>query len=133
VAAQPTAAESIVDRVRAALGSADLDAIGELLDPDVRWGAPGDPAPSCQNRRQVLAWYRSGREAGVRAQVIETAVVGDRILVGLMVSGRPATEVSGPEANRWQVLRVGDNRIVEIVGFDSRDEAAAHAGGELAP
>jgi hypothetical protein len=133
VAAQPTAAEAIVGRVREALGSADLDALGQLLDPKVRWGAPGAPAPSCRNRRQVLAWYQRGREAGVRAQVIETEVAGDRILVGLMVSGRPVTEGSGPEANRWQVLRVGDQGIVEINGFDSRAEAAAHAGGGLAP
>jgi SnoaL-like domain len=100
VAAQPTAAEAILGRVRT-LDSADLDAIGELLDPDVRWGASGDPAPSCQNRRQVLAWYQRGREAGVRAQVTEAAVAGNQILVGLMVSGRPATEGAGTETNRW--------------------------------
>lgn len=122
-------AEGIVERVRVALESADLDAIGELLDPDVRWGAPDDPEPSCQNREQVLAWYRRGRQAGVRAQVTETAVHGDKILVGLRVTGRPEADDAGVEPNRWQVLTVGHRGIFEICGFDERGDAAERAGG----
>jgi hypothetical protein len=88
----------------------------------VRWGAPDDPVPSCQNREQVLVWYRRGRDAGAQAQVTETTVHGDKILVGLKVTGRPGNEA---EAIRWQVLTVGGRGIVDIRGFDDRDVAVA--------
>ncbi|MCU1494950.1 MAG: nuclear transport factor 2 family protein [Acidimicrobiaceae bacterium] len=118
-------AEAMLPLLRFAFESADLSAIGELLDPNVRWGAPDDPAQSCQTRGEVLAWYQRGRDAGVRAQVVETDVRGDKILVGLRVTGRGARPEDRAGANRWQVLTVGGNAIVEIVGFDDRDEAVA--------
>ena len=124
--------ERLAGQVRVALEAADLDAYAELLDPGVRWGPPGDPAPPCQNRAQVLAWYRRGREAGTRARVTETLVSGDHILVGLTVTGRLAADTGG-EADRWQVLTVRDGRVTAIAGFDDRDEAAAWAGLAPAP
>jgi len=128
MASQPTAGE-LAEQVRAALDSADLAAIGELLHPDVRWGAPGDPEPSCRNRAQVLAWYRRGRDAGVRARVAEVVAHGDKILVGLTVAGRAgADEKAGAESDRWEVLTVGEGQIVDIRGFDDRGEAADYAG-----
>ena len=51
---------------------------------------------------------------------------GDRILVGLKVTGSQAAAAG--EKDRWQVLTVRSDRITEITGFDDRDEAAAHAG-----
>lgn len=139
---QEMTAEGIVPGVKAALESADLGAIGALLDPNVRWGSPDDPAQSCQNRAQVLSWYQRGRDTGLRAVVTETTVHGDKILVGLQVTGRP--EAAGPvpagpvparpvasdpvaQASRWQVLTVGGQRVVEICGFDDREEAMANA------
>jgi ketosteroid isomerase-like protein len=149
---QLSATERIARQIRVALEAADLSAFSDLLDPRVRWGAPDDPSPSCQSRAQVLAWYQRGRDAGVRATVCETVAAGDRILVGLRVTGRqevaepasrqvaepasrqvaePASrQVAEPagQANRWQVLTVRDGRIVDIVGFDGRGDAAARAG-----
>jgi ketosteroid isomerase-like protein len=118
----------IAERVRNALESADLAAIGDLLDPNVRWGAPDDTAPSCTNRDEVLAWYKRGRDAGVRAQVTELVVHGDdKILVGLRVSGRLPSGESTGEEDRWQVLTIRAGRVVDIRGFDDRDQAAARA------
>jgi ketosteroid isomerase-like protein len=125
---QLEATERIARQVSAALAAADLAAFSELLDPDVRWGPPGDPAPPCQSRDQVLAWYRRGREAGVRARVSETVVRGDQILIGLKVAGNRAADARSGEAERWQVLTVRGGRVVDIVGFDERGEAAARAG-----
>jgi ketosteroid isomerase-like protein len=121
--------EWLAGQVRQALETADLEAYADLLDPGVRWGPPGDPAPACQSRRQVLEWYQRGRDAGTRARVTETRVSGDKILVGLAVTG---TGTSG-ETGRWQVLTVRGGRITDIVAFDERDEAAAWAGLAPAP
>ena len=121
-------AERLAGLVGQALAAADLDSFADLLHPHVRWGAPGDPCPPCQNRAQVLAWYRSGREAGMRARVTETVAVGDWIRVGLRVSRSEADSGVTDEADRWQVLTIRDGMVADIRGFDSRDEAAAAAG-----
>ena len=121
--------ERMAEQVKSALQAADLSAFSELLDPNVRWGAPGDPSPACMDRAQVLSWYQRGLDAGVRARVSEIAVLDDRtILVGLTVRN-PASRESGAEVERWQVLTVGGGRVVDIVGFDERSDAVARAGG----
>jgi RimJ/RimL family protein N-acetyltransferase/ketosteroid isomerase-like protein len=120
-------------RARAALEAGDLTAMAELLDPQARWGAPGDPAPPCQSKADVLAWYQRGRDAGVRAAVVETLVGEDRIVIGMRVTGTADGEQSAAEADRWQVLTVRDGLVTEIVGFSDRDEAVAWAGLQSTP
>ncbi len=73
--------EQIAGQVQAALETADLAGYRELLDPNVTWGAPDDMKSGCQNRDQVLTWYRRGWAKGVRANVTETIVHSDKILV----------------------------------------------------
>ncbi|HSO96287.1 MAG TPA: nuclear transport factor 2 family protein [Acidimicrobiia bacterium] len=119
---------TIADRVRGALESTDLTAFSDLLDPAVRWGAPDDPTPSCQDRRQVLDWYARGREAGVRARVTEVVAHGDKILVGLTVTGRLGAESNEGAVARWQVLTVAEGLIVDIRAFDDRRDATARVG-----
>jgi len=96
VTGQRDATQRLAGRVRQALEAADLTAYADLLDPAVRWGPPGDPSPLCRSRDQVLAWYRRGRDAGTRARVTETLVSGDRILVGLKVTGSQAAAAGEP-------------------------------------
>jgi ketosteroid isomerase-like protein len=125
--------DQLAGRFARALESGDVSDYEDLLAPDARWGAPGDPAPPCQSRRQVLAWYQNARAAGVRARVTETLVTGDRIVLSLKVTGRDDGE-SGPgaepgvEEDRWQVLTVKDGQIAEITGFDTKAEAVTYAG-----
>ncbi|HTD51067.1 MAG TPA: nuclear transport factor 2 family protein [Acidimicrobiia bacterium] len=110
--------------MRVALESADVSQFGELLDPNVRWGAPDDPRPSCQSRDEVLAWYGRGRAAGRRARVIDVRAHGNKILVQLTVS-TPSQDGAAIESDRWQVLTCARGRIVDIRGFDTSDEAVA--------
>jgi ketosteroid isomerase-like protein len=117
----------VARQVRAALDAADLSAFGDLLDADVQWGPPDAPVPACRHREEVLAWYRRGKDAGVRARVSEVSVHDDQVLVGLQVTGRQAPGESGGDEERWQVLTVRDGRVVRITGFGERSEAAAHA------
>jgi ketosteroid isomerase-like protein len=125
MAETPEVMEGLARQVRVALDGGDLSRFSELLDPEVTWGAPAAPRPSCQNRNQVLRWYQKGQEAGVRAEVSEVSVHGDRILVTMTVGGSGAAEDRGGAALRWQVLRVRQGRVAEIVGFDHHDEARA--------
>lgn len=117
-------ATDIAAQVRTALDAADLDAFGDLLDPGVTWGAPGDPSPSCQNRQQVLDWYRRGRADGRRAQVVDVRAHHDKVLIAMTVS----TGDDQPAAGRWQVLTVAGGRVTDIRGYDDEDEAKAAAG-----
>jgi len=120
--------EGLARQVRVALEAADLSAFSDLLDPDVTWGAPDARRPACQNRDQVLRWYRRGKESGTEARVSEVAVFGDRILVEMTVRNTQAADERGGVALRWQVLTVRDGRVVDIVGFDDRTEAVARVG-----
>ena len=124
---QPTM-EEMAQRIRIALQSADLATLGDLLDPNVRWGAPDDSAPGCCNREQVLSWYRRGRADGVRAEGTEIVVHANKILVGLTVVGNRAASENGGELDRWQVLTVAAGSIVDIRGFEDRTEAASRIG-----
>ena len=119
----------LAERVRLALESGDLDAIRDLLDPSARWGAPEGPHEAdCQNRNQVVAWWASARAAGTRAVVTEVTTGAGTFLVGLEVTGTPAAREAGGAVERWQVLTLRGDRIVDIRGYDDRAAAAAHAG-----
>jgi hypothetical protein len=125
-AAEPA---ELIERVTLALESGDLGAIGELLDPGARWGAPDGPHEAdCQNRDQVVAWWAGARGAGARAVVTEVIAGAGTLLVGLEVTGTAAARESGGAAERWQVLTLRGDRIVDIRGFDDRATAAARAG-----
>jgi hypothetical protein len=115
-------AERIAGPVRRALESADVDAFGQLLSPNVQWGAPGDTSPSCRNRQQVLTWYQKGRAAGIRAEVTELVVSDQRLLVALQFGA------NGVPEQRWQVLMVDAEGVCDIRGYEDRASAAAAAG-----
>lgn len=112
--------------MRTALESTDLDAFADLLDPRVTWGAPGDPSPPCENRSQVLDWYRQGRAEGRRAHVLDVTSLNDKILIAMTVTDRD--HPTGAEHERWQVLTVASGRVIDIRGYDDPTEAAAAAG-----
>jgi SnoaL-like domain len=119
----------LTERVRLALESGDLDAIRDLLDPGARWGAPDGPHEAdCQNRDQVIAWWARARAAGAHAVITEVTAGAGTLLVGLEVTGIPAAREAGRVVERWQVLTLRNNRVVDIRGFDNRAAAAARAG-----
>lgn len=123
----PSQAAAIVDDLRAALVADDPGRFRARLRPDVRWGAPDDPSPACQNRDQVLAWYRHSHDAGVRAEVTGADVRGDKILVAVTVTGSRAGEGAAGATERWQVLTIRDGLIADIRAFEERGEAEAVA------
>lgn len=120
---------ALAGRVRSALESGDLDVIRDLLGRNARWGAPDGPGSGdCRNRDQIIAWWASAQAAGARAVVTEVTPGPGTLLVGLDVSGTPAAHEAGGTAQRWQVLTVQGNRIIDIRGYGDRTQAAAQAG-----
>jgi ketosteroid isomerase-like protein len=117
----------IARKIQLALDTKDLSTFGELLDPDVHWGAPGARNPTCKNRDQVVHWYARAKNSGVEGRVVEVEVLGSRVVVGLAIRGSQAATGRGGNALRWQVYNVRDSRITDIVGFDDHKEAIAFA------
>jgi hypothetical protein len=91
--------EEMAGQVRRAMASQDIAVFSQLLDSEVTWGVDARN-PSCKNRRQVLAWYQRGRDAGVSGSVNEIEICGDSLLVHLVVRGTESAEERGGAALR---------------------------------
>ena len=104
----------------------DLDAIAELLDPQVKWHG-GDPlAPgACRNRDQALAFMRQAeaiRSGGV--ELVDVVAAGDDQVVVVM---RPPSSEGAPPVANLTTFRNG--KVVEIVHYPNADDALADAAG----
>ncbi|MGH8929133.1 MAG: DUF4440 domain-containing protein [Egibacteraceae bacterium] len=102
----------IVEAMRDAFERGDRTRFGELLADDVRWygAAPG----GCYSRDDALAFLAEQDAQGVRFELEEVRVYGDRVLM----------HVEPSVAAGWQVLNVdADGRIASIVGYSSAEAA----------
>ena len=115
--------EEFAAQVRSAMESGDPEKMSRLLHPDVHWGPAAEPDWGCRNRNEVASWYLRARDEGARATVSEMVVGRKRLVVGLRVTGTPATEESGGTVLRWQVMTTRDGLVADIRGFGDRDEA----------
>jgi hypothetical protein len=115
--------EMLATDIRHAMATVDLQTMSELLATDAKWGAPDQEVPTCSNALQVLSWYEMARDNGVRANVIETVVIGDNIVVGLNVVSKSDDASISREHHRWQVLSVKGGLVGEIRGYEERREA----------
>lgn len=104
----------------------DVDAVADLLDPEVKWhgGDPSSPG-ACVNRAQVLAFIRKGRARRRGVEIVDVVAAGDKVVV---IMGPPA-EDDGSRA--WTIANVTsfrDGKAVEIVHFPDVADALAAAG-----
>jgi SnoaL-like domain len=118
----------LASKVQEVLNAADLSAFSDLLDPGVRWGPPGDEVSGCHSRDEVIAWYSRARAEGMAGHVTEVIVGDGALLVGMRVTGTGEAREAGGVAERWQVLRIRNGRVVDIRGYPDRTEAATQAG-----
>jgi ketosteroid isomerase-like protein len=102
----------------------DLDALEQILDPDVKWHG-GDPSVGCQNRKQTLGWMRQNwmRRGGPPGEVVDMIDAGDKVVVIM----RRMAEGEEPElvAN---LTTFRDGKVVEMVHYGDPDDARAAAG-----
>jgi len=121
--------ESNVELVRRgyeAVMRGDLDALSEILDPDVKWHA-GDPSAeyACHNRQQAVAfmrqnWIRRGAPPG---EVVDMIDAGDKVVLIISRTG----DDGEPElvAN---LTTFRDGKVIEMVHYPNPDDARAAAG-----
>jgi ketosteroid isomerase-like protein len=107
-----------------AIMSGDLDAIRDLLDPDVKWHG-GDPSDGCQNRKQALEWMRNARtrRGSPPAELIEMVDAGDKIVVIMRLTGE-----DGEPERVANLTTFRDGKVVEMVHYPNPDDALAAAG-----
>jgi ketosteroid isomerase-like protein len=104
----------------------DLDAIAELLDPNVKWHG-GDPsAPgACHNRREALAFMRQSEVIrGGRVELVDVVGVDDKVVVIMRVPSS-GDEPAPPVAN---LTTFREGKVVEMVHYPNAADALAAAG-----
>jgi hypothetical protein len=72
-------------------GRDGVDAVVDLLDPQVEWLAT-EPGPwDCHDREQVLETFRRQYDQGVRADFGEPIEAGDKVISTCAPTGRTST------------------------------------------
>lgn len=112
----------LVWRGYAAIASGDLDAVAELLAPDVRWhGGDPDAEGACRSREQALAFIRNRARARM-GELIDVIDAGDSVVV-VMQPPRQGDEMPTRRAN---VTTFRDGQVVEMIAFELPEAALAH-------
>ena len=122
-------ADSNVELARRGFAAAlrgDLVAIGELLDPEVKWHG-GDPtaAGSCRSREQALRFMRQSEVIrGGRFELVDVVGAGDKVVV-IMRPLSDGAQLASPVAD---ITTFRNGKVVEIVHYPDVADALAAAG-----
>ncbi len=109
----------IARHIEAAYRTLDLELLGSLLHPDVRWSG------QCSTSAEVLDWYRRLLADGTRATVESVEVDRDAVVLGIGVAGQAEGTRPAPAERVYQVFTVDNDEIVEIRGYPDRASALA--------
>ncbi len=126
----PTAEQqdALVEQVRRAIASRDVDAFAGLLSEDVRWGSDDHPR-RCRSRSDVRAMLARGLAEGAEARMADLSVGANGILCALTLSW-PTPDVHPGDRRLFHVYLVRDGQIVEIRRYDDAASAREAAGVE---
>ncbi|TDU05120.1 SnoaL-like protein [Streptomyces sp. 846.5] len=122
-----TEPQDVARQLGEAFATGDLVLLEPLLDSRVRWGAQDETPQTCHSRSDVLAWYGSAQAAGTRAVVTETQVLDDAVVLGLTMTGPGWGPGNGRPARIFQAFRLAGGLIIDIRGYNTREEALAVA------
>jgi ketosteroid isomerase-like protein len=104
-------------------GRDGVDAVVDMLDPQVEWLA-ATPGPwDCHDREQVLETFRRQYDHGVRADFGEPIEAGDKVILDVRPYRRDEHGNKTGQQRLWQVLTMRAGKIVRIQ--DYTDQAAA--------
>jgi ankyrin repeat protein len=113
----------IARHLEAAYRNLDLEVLGSLLHPEVRWSG------ECSTSAEVLAWYRRLLADGMQASLESMEVDQDAVILCISVAGRAEGARPAPAQRIFQVFTIDNNEIVEIRGYPDRRSAIARTRG----
>lgn len=120
-------AVALVRRGWAAFARGDLDAVTEILDPQVQWYPAEEPDAegACHSRDEALAFIRRAIADGVGADLVDVRDAGDRVVL-LLHRHQPPDCDERPEPH-GELVTVREGRITEMVIYWTVGETLAAA------
>jgi ketosteroid isomerase-like protein len=123
----------LIRRAYQAYANGDLEAMLELVDPDLEWTyldpALEDPAPQvCHGRQELEQVLRHGAEHGLWAELEEATSSGELVMVGVRTPGMDAHRGRRGDDRAYSVFTVREGRIVALRDCRDRHEALQLAG-----
>jgi ketosteroid isomerase-like protein len=111
----------IAQQIQVAFATKNLDAFGDLLADDARWGDDTHPR-RCRSRADVIATFSRVMTEGVDGEVAEVVVGRNAVMCRVEVRWpQPGDNRSGVDF--WHVYLINDGKISEIRRYDDRDSA----------
>ena len=125
--------ESVVRAAYEAYGRGEVNALLELVHPDLEWTYldPGleDPQPqTCRGRAELAEALGQQAERGLVSQVQEIASSGDKVMVAVRTPGADQRRGWQADDRSYLVLTLDRGRIVAMRDFRDRGEARSFAG-----
>jgi hypothetical protein len=115
----------MAQHLEAACRDLDLELLGSLLHPQVRWTG------LCNTSAQVLDWYRQSLADGTRPTVERVEVDRDVVVLGITLA-RPAEQARpGPAERLYQVFTLANGEVIEIHGYPDRASALARTPPDM--
>ena len=115
-----------------AFARADMDALKELLSPDIEWRTTPD-VPFLGNYRGIDEFLAAMNEWSEPFDELTTTVeeiidAGDCAVVRHRMHGRGTDSGAEVDLVLWQVVTVENGRLTRMHDFATRDDALAAAG-----
>ena len=113
----------------------DLATMLQVVDPDLEWTyldpAFADPEPQvCHGRHELETSLQRQVERGLKPELEEVVVSGDRVLVTVRIPGIDQYRVRKANDRNYAVFTVRQGRIVALRDCRNWEEAEAIAGIE---
>jgi ankyrin repeat protein len=105
---------AVADHLAAAYRHRDLELLGSLLHPEVSWTG------LCNNRAEVLDWYRTLLSRGTVATLERVEVDRDAVLLHVNVARHAEGARSTALRRLCQVFTIEDSEVVEIRAYPDR-------------
>ena len=123
-----------MSRAYEAFARGDLDALQQLLSPDIEWRTTPD-VPFLGNYRGIDEFLRAMAEWTEPFDELTTTVeemidTGDRVVVRHRMRGRGTDSGVETDLVLWQVVTVGNGQLTRMHDFATREDALAAAGAD---
>jgi ketosteroid isomerase-like protein len=114
-------------------GRDGVDAVVDLLDPQVQWLA-AEPGPwDCHDREQVLETFRRQYDQGVRADFGMPVEAGNKVILDVRPYRQDEHGNKTDQQRLWQVLTMREGKIIRIQDYTDQATALQAAGLPTGP